>query len=168
MKRPQILLLPILISGLISCQLASEVEEVFPGYVLEEGKLYEVRGKTPYTGTVTQYFEDGSVKMEAEYIDGEQKSAIYYYENGNKKSEVIRREEDSLMTLWYESGQKEEEIKPGMIRQWYDNGQLKALVSIDDFRNYHGDMKMWDEDGSLITHEVYEDGDLVETVRTDE
>lgn len=168
MKRLQILLLPILLTGLASCQLVDEVEEVFPGFVLEEGKLYEVNGKTPYTGTITQHYEDGTLKMEAEYVEGEQKSAIYYYENGNKQSEVIRREEDSLMTLWYESGQKEEEIKPGTIRQWYENGQLKALVSIDDFRNYHGDMKMWDEDGNLIAHEVYEDGELVETVSIDE
>lgn len=168
MKIIQALLALGLLFGLLSCQISDDVDEVIPGFVLEEGRLYEVSGKAPYTGTVTQHYDDGTIRMKAEYEEGKQKMAVYYYENGNKRSHVINSEEGPFMTIWYESGQMEEELKPGIIRQWYENGQLKAHVSIDDFRNYHGDMKMWDENGDLLAHEIYEDGELVETMEIDE
>jgi antitoxin component YwqK of YwqJK toxin-antitoxin module len=144
-----------------SCQLMDEVEEIFPGFVLEEGKLYEVSGKAPYSGKVTNYFDDGSLKMEGYYEEGVQKLVIHYYQNGNKRSKIDRTGEADEMTTWFESGQKQEEFLPGLIREWYENGQLKAEVRLDDFKNYHGDMKMWDEDGNLVTHEIYENGELV-------
>ncbi len=146
----------------LSCQLMDEVEEVFPGFVLEEGKLYEVSGKAPYSGKVTDYYDDGTLKMEGHYEEGVQKLIIYYYQNGNKRSKVDRTGEVDGMTTWFESGQKQEEFLPGLIREWYENGQLMAKVQLDEFKNYHGDMKMWDEDGNLITHEIYENGEFVE------
>jgi len=145
-----------------SCQIMDKVEEVFPGFVLEEGILYEVSGKAPYSGKVTDYYGDGTLKMEGHYEEGVQILIIFYYQNGNKRSKVDRTGEVFEMTTWYESGHKHEEFLAGLIREWYENGQLMAKVQLDDIKNYHGDMKMWDEDGNLITHEFYENGELVE------
>jgi len=160
-----------LISSLIgfsSCKLGDSIEETFPGFKLEEGKLYEVRGKAPYTGELTDHYEDGTLKMKSEFHEGLQTSTIHYYENGNKKSKNINTDNAREMTIWYITGQKKEEILPGFIREWHINGHLKAEVKLDELNEYHGYMKMWDEEGILIVHEIYENGTQIETIKTPE
>jgi antitoxin component YwqK of YwqJK toxin-antitoxin module len=164
MKILQTLIVAAVCIGFSACQLTDEVEEIFPGFVVEEGKLYEVSGKAPYSGQVTDYFDDGSLKQYRTYDNGELIHVIHYFRNGNKRSEVQYTVQGMIMTSWYESGQIEEEFTPGLIRQWHENGQMKSRVALDDFREYHGDMKMWDKNGELIAHEVYENGDLIESV----
>jgi antitoxin component YwqK of YwqJK toxin-antitoxin module len=166
MKISRTIIAAVVCMGFSACQLVDEVEEVFPGFVVEEGKLYEVSGKAPYTGEITDYFADGSLKQQRTYNKGELIHAIHYYENGKKRSEVRHTDQGMYMTSWFDSGQIEEEFTPELIRLWYENGQMKSRVALDDFREYHGDLKMWDENGELIAHEVYEDGQLIESLVT--
>ncbi len=164
MKISQTFIVAVVCISFAACQLTDEVEEIFPGFVVEEGKLYEVSGKSPYSGEVTDYFDDGSLKQYRTYDEGELIHTIHYYKNGKKRSEVQHTVQGMIMTSWYESGQIEEEFTPGLIRQWYENGQMKSRVALDDSREYHGDMKMWNENGELIAHEIYENGHLVESL----
>lgn len=151
-----------------SCQVGESVEEAFPGFILEEGKLYEVRGTEPYTGELKDHYDDGTLKMKSVFHEGVRKSTIHYYGNGQKQSSYIMKEDGWEMTNWYTSGQKQDEFLPGIIREWYENGRLKAEVEMNDFKEYDGTMKMWDEEGILIVHEIYENGDLVETIQQQE
>jgi antitoxin component YwqK of YwqJK toxin-antitoxin module len=162
MKISQTIIAAVVCVGFSACQLADEVEEIFPGFAVEEGKVFEVSGKAPHNGEVADYYDDGSLKQERTYHEGELIHAIQYYKNGHKRSEVQYTDQGMIMTNWFESGQVEEEFIPGLIRQWYENGQMKSSVTLDEFQEYHGDMKMWGENGELIAHEVYEHGELID------
>lgn len=154
--------------GFSSCKLGDSIEETFPGFKLEEGKLYELRGKEPYTGELKDHYDDGTLKMKSVFHEGVRKSTIHYYKNGKKQSSYIMTDDGWEMTNWYISGQKQDEYLPGIIREWYENGQLKAEVKMNDFKEYDGSMKMWDDKGALIVHEIYENGTLIETVKSPE
>jgi len=155
----------LLLFGFGSCQIMEEAEKALPGLTLEEGKVYQIKSKTPDNGELTRYDEDGNIRMKLQFENGEQVLAIHYYETGQKKSRVEKTDQGHNMTYWYENGQKEEKILSGLVREWYPNGQLRAEVRMNETRDYHGDMRKWCEKGTLLAHEVYDDGNLVEKIK---
>jgi len=165
MKTIKITTLLLLLIGISSCQLMDEVEKTLPGLALEEGKAYEVSSKAPYNGKMTRYYADGTLKKELHFSDGNQVLAIQYYQNGNKESKAEMTDEGLKMRSWYENGQIKEEFLPGSVRKWHSNGQLKAEVLMNESKDYHGDMRKWCENGTLLAHEVYKEGSLVERVK---
>ncbi len=155
----------LLLFGFSSCHIMEEAEKTFSGLTLEEGKVYQVKGKTPDNGELTRYYENGNIRMLLRFENGEQILTINYYETGQKKSKVEKTDQGHNMTSWYKNGQKEEEILPGVVRKWYPNGQLKAEVRMNETKDYHGDMRKWCEKGTLLAHEVYENGNLAEKIK---
>ena len=97
------------------------------GYIYWQGK--------PFTGIEVSYYDDGTLDVEEEYVDG-----------------VL----DGWTKWWYENGQLEAEkfykkgCIHGYVREWYKNGQLKREEEI-----YNGiaiSEKHWNEEGNLTRY----------------
>lgn len=75
-------------------------------------------------------------------------NSITYYTSGQKKSAFINPSDDGS-TL-------------GTYREWYENGQLKFNMFLDENYNYEGLMTLYSESGIILKQEQYDDGVLVE------
>ncbi|MEX1010846.1 MAG: hypothetical protein WDZ29_02165 [Balneolaceae bacterium] len=161
MKKGWILLI---LMGFAACDLIPRVKEVYPGFIYREELLHGIGEQEPHTGEVRDWFEDGSLKLEAHYEEGVRQEITFYFRNGNRQAHHLRTENGWAVTSWYENGQIQEEFFPFHVRQWFENGQMKAEVGMDEDQEYHGAMRVWDQEGNLIAHEVYEHGELTETL----
>ena len=88
--------------------------------VKRDGLLYEVNKETPFTGKVLSKYENGRIKLEATFKDGQPEGkATAWHENGQKAREGTFKDgkEDGKGTKWYENGQMKSEItyKDGKI-----------------------------------------------------
>ena len=117
-------------------------------------------------GVDTLYDENGRKTREVTYKDGEVVRNIYYYENGLKKYEDIRKDDfrDGLYTAWHENGQKKEEgtykdgKENGKQTYWYENGQKKEEVTFKD-GELGGLETWWYENGQKWLERTYKDGE---------
>jgi hypothetical protein len=85
-------------------------------------------------------FIAGQKTQEVTYYQGERKKHAYYFNGTNS---------DTLESTWHESGGlKYVELKDGLIREWYENGQMKS----EQIKNENGQLviRKWDENGNLI------------------
>ena len=92
-----------------------------------------------------EYYPNGQLKSVLNYKKGQLEGiALYYYENGALKERVNYRKgkRERTGTTYYESGKLKEEIT-------YENG-------------VKGKVKLYGEDGELISESVYKDGKVVE------
>jgi antitoxin component YwqK of YwqJK toxin-antitoxin module len=92
-----------------------------------------------------EYYPNGQLKSVLNYKKGQLEGiALYYYENGALKERVNYRKgkRERTGTTYYESGKLKEEIT-------YENG-MKVNV------------KLYGEDGGLISESLYKDGKVVE------
>lgn len=121
----------------------------------------------PYNGERVIHNEDLNLRAKAIYVNGYPEKVIYYNSNKQKQTEIIVADEGKgevkRHTTWYESGQKKFEHHQSTLREWHENGQLKADVPYDENGDLHGVAKTWDEDGKLKGEESYQHGTLVET-----
>jgi len=70
-----------------------------------------------------------------------------YYENGRLEFEIIA---------------KDGNLEYGIYKDYYKNGQLKALRSFKN-ENYHGIYISYNENGQLVFIGIYEDGKLIDS-----
>ena len=92
-----------------------------------------------------EYYPNGKLKSVLNYKKGQLEGiALYYYENGVLKERVNYRKgkRERTGTTYYESGKLKEEIT-------YVNGMRENV-------------KLYSEDGTLISESVYKDDKLVE------
>ena len=92
-----------------------------------------------------EYYPNGQLKSVLNYKKGQLEGiALYYYESGSLKERVNYRKgkRERTGTTYYESGKLKEEIT-------YENG-VKVNV------------KLFGEDGAIISESAYKDGKLVE------
>ena len=92
-----------------------------------------------------EYYPNGQLKSVLNYKKGQLEGiALYYYDNGTLKERVNYRrgKRERTGTTYYESGNLKEEIT-------YENG-----VEVN--------VKLFGEDGALISESAYKDGKLVE------
>ena len=92
-----------------------------------------------------EYYPNGQLKSVLNYKKGQLEGiALYYHENGTLRERVNYRrgKRERTGTTYYESGKLKEQIT-------YENG-----VKVD--------VKLFGEDGTLISESVYRDGKLVE------
>ncbi len=92
-----------------------------------------------------EYYPNGQLKSVLNYKRGQREGiGLYYYENGALKERVNYRKgkRERTGTTYYESGKLKEEIT-------YENG---VKVNI----------KLYGEEGELISESVYKEGELVE------
>lgn len=105
------------------------------------------------------YYENGDTMSVEHYANGMFEGAFRsYHENG--RLELEGRYENNAMTgVWkryYPDGQLMEEVtfrdnsENGPFTEYHPNGQLKAVGEYLDGDNEHGELKIYDENGTLL------------------
>jgi antitoxin component YwqK of YwqJK toxin-antitoxin module len=71
---------------------------------------------------------------------------------------------------WYENGQIQREYyynkegyADGLCEYWFENGQKMWFQNMKEGKK-HGELKQWNEQGGLIYHEIYHEGELIEKI----
>lgn len=54
------------------------------------------------------------------------------------------------------------ELAKGVGLMWYENGNLWAEYNVNE-GIFHGDRKVWNNNGELIEHSIWKNGELVES-----
>ena len=93
---------------------------------------------------------------------------VEYYENGKLKSETHYKngEKDGISTYWREDGTKENEWHyaagklNGVSTSWYKNGQKSSEIHYKDGEKDGFDTK-WREDGKKTNEWKFEDGEFI-------
>ncbi len=102
----QLLLTMVLVLSLVSC---SEQEIDMQQLQNRNGLFYVVNEDKPYSGKAVDFYENGQLKVEAVFVDGQQNKILNWLENGQQ-------------TLEWNS---EHGKKHGIQRVWHINGQIK-------------------------------------------
>ena len=114
-----------------------QVDSSHPELRIKTGVLY--LAKNPFTGTVIETYDSGTIKSRIAYRDG------------RKHGELVS---------WFRSGQKRtqrqfaEGKKIGVHRGWWESGGLKFEYPFKD-DVYHGELYEWYENGTLASHYSY-------------
>lgn len=127
----------------------------------EQGRLIEEANyrNDSLHGLRVLYFEDGDTMSVEHYEKGLFEGWFRsYYENGQLEVEGLY--ENNVMTgLWnryYPDGQLMEEVtfknnsENGPFKEYHSNGKLKAVGGYLDGDNEHGELKLYDENGTLL------------------
>ena len=102
----------------------------------------ELNGK-PFSGYLTEYYEDRSLRSQTPYVEGKRNGNEYlYYQNGQLNEQRI-----------YRAG-----YKIGIHQGWWEKGQSRFVYQFDDYGNYHGNCKEWFRDGNLFRDFNYING----------
>ena len=103
-------------------------------------RYYKGEGKEKTMVKETFFYQDGTPRMEGEYLQGVKHGRwISYYEDGTKWSEgyYVDGINDGATMTWHENGQK-------YYKGFYKKGERS------------GTWKFWDEDGEFIKEIDYE------------
>lgn len=111
----------------------------------------------------SEKFEDGYRVTRINYDDGVEISFRYEFEYDDSNMIVRRKfnEAGILIEEWTAPINR----KPGSIKEWHPNEQLKFEVHYLGDLEYEGLMTLYDENGEIIEQDRYEDGELVETIK---
>jgi antitoxin component YwqK of YwqJK toxin-antitoxin module len=125
-------------------QLANELSKFdFEGLTVQEDVYSDAESGDLYTGNAVLHWPDGSLRKEANFIDG-----------------ML----DTQMIWWYQNGQKELEdhyvanLRHGTHRAWHDNGQLMAQGESTHGQR-QGSWRWWHDNGQLAEETVYVDNE---------
>ena len=121
-----------------------------------DGVAYVKGAAKPFTGTVIEYYEDGSVHWKTPYVNGKAHgTAIFYREDGSKRSEYVwvNGEKRGTAILYRKDGSKERET-PFVEGKWHgtrisyysDGSKWEETVWENDNRI---SIKEWDQVGNL-------------------
>ena len=146
------------------------------------GDAYLPNTDKPYSGWAKQTYDNGKVKVLAEFIDGSVTHLKQWQENGIPKSDIEYLKgkvslsdvplEDSwknfslhhgLVTYWYANGQKSSERSykygkfDGILTKWYENGQKRFVINCKDGKK-EGLAILYDENGQKYSEGNYKDG----------
>lgn len=126
------------------------------GFQLKNGVLHFE--KTPYSGTVIKFYDNGSLKSESTYYQGKREGKYFgFYPNKNKWFE--RYYTNGFKTKkhkgWHDNGQQMFEYKfnnkgvyDGAVKEWYNNGQLAKHFNFKNGQE-NGSQKMWKPTGKI-------------------
>ena len=121
-----------------------ETAEYSNGVLNGERRIYYTNGKPElletykdgnFEGTYRYYYENGNVELEGEYVGGAMEGTwTRYYLDGQvmEKVEFSNNEEN------------------GPFVEYHENGKLKAEGTYLDGDNEHGELKLYDETGTLV------------------
>jgi antitoxin component YwqK of YwqJK toxin-antitoxin module len=139
---------------LVNPLLSQEIE-------MKNGKYYQ--GKKAFTGTITEYFDNGKIQSEKNIKDGLAEGiTMTYYENGVKKEQQSYKKglKDGIWFSWDEAGNKTGEasykknLKHGPWYIWDENGTLRyEMFYIKGEKT--GTWLMWDEAGKEVMRKDY-------------
>jgi hypothetical protein len=139
-----------------------------------DGLSYEKGADKPFTGTD---IEPDRKKAEEEnrlgfvmvspYQDGLLHGTVkVYYPNGELQEDLVyEKGAKKLSTAYYKGGQKKHHVAfnakgvaEGPYVRWYENGQLETEGNFDENEKFHGDHKIYDENGKLAAHYTMDRG----------
>lgn len=122
------------------------------------GIYFAVNEDNPYSGKVTNSYDNDQKKFEKVYKNGELNGlSTGWYENGQKKWEAEYKNSklDGKSAKWYSSGQNqfEKEYADGELNgisiKWYSNGQKKSEIAYKSDQ-LSGNYKTWYENGQQV------------------
>lgn len=154
MKRHNIIFIIVLLIGFTG--LPAQELQYRDGHFFKDGMLY--------TGTHTEYFEDGGKKVIRSIKDGvEHGQVILFHKNGQKNEEryYTMGKKDGQWTSWSEEGVKiaeaswKDDKKHGYWYVWDHNG-VKRYEMFYREGEKAGTWFMWNEEGELVNKREYE------------
>lgn len=108
---------------------------------LENGVL--LYKKTPFTGVLVAYHQDGQVKSKINYGEGKKEGLeTYWHQNGIKASE-----------RFYTNN-----LKVGIHKGWWDTGTPKFVYHFNSKGVYEGNLKEWYKTGAVFKDFNYSNG----------
>jgi antitoxin component YwqK of YwqJK toxin-antitoxin module len=131
---------------------------------LSDGRYYTDETQTRlYTGSYTEYFDDGSLKMELHLKDGKPEGTYVVYHPNGKTAEVrayykglfhgewrvYDTDGNLLSAATYKDGKKD-----GPWRVWNGRGVLRFEMFYIRGRRT-GVWRSWDDGGNLLSEETY-------------
>ena len=121
----------------------------------------------PYTGTVADYYRDGTKEMSFSVEDGHIVGPmVKWYQHGQKEGEAtLDGDKSGHVTEWYENGQMKNDSdmfrgRPtGMTATWYETGQRKSESNhLLEGRPAEGVSTEWYENGQMKSQETFANG----------
>jgi len=177
MKSPFSILLVIILLFGCGVERYSEDEVFIPNDTI----LFLKSDMTPLNGIVSFKYENGQLKDERNYKDGNLYGLFrMWYKNGQLIKEVNNKNgsPDGLYRGWYENGQLKFECdyKNGLYKKWHENGQLKSQVNLNSGLDpschegtpRDGLQRAWYKDGQLQHELIYKDDKLISKKEWDE
>lgn len=104
---------------------------------------------------------DIDVDNTLEMVDVDNAGGPVYYYKGNPFNGIIES--------FYDNGKLMDEAEftdghiGGVQREYYENGQMKSEY-YEYFGKPEGNWKDWDENGTLINHSIWKEGERIEQV----
>jgi antitoxin component YwqK of YwqJK toxin-antitoxin module len=150
------------------------------------GDTYIPNTEKPFSGWAKQTYDNGQVKVLAEFTDGSvtrlkqwQENGIPRWDIGYSKGRVSPSDvpledwrdsntslQHGLNTIWYENGQKIGQVnfkkgkQEGIFTVWYESGKIKRIGNYKDGK-IDGVLTRWREDNGQKEYEAnYKDGKL--------
>jgi hypothetical protein len=125
-----------------------------------------------FSGTKKEYWPNGKLKLQQPYRNGlEHGTHKAWHENGTLSYDMpyTNGKVNGRINKWWDNGKKrfsgayKNGLAYGEHTSWHDNGRKSSVVTFKDGKP-HGPHKEWDsEDGTLIKHDIYKNGDNVQT-----
>jgi antitoxin component YwqK of YwqJK toxin-antitoxin module len=126
--------------------------------------LAKISSQLVKVGAWKYWFESGQLQAEENYTDGlrtgMQKS---WYANGKPESVVDLNAKTAV--YWYDNGQKQSEgpvlntgAPTGRWTAWHSNGQKNSEGLYNAAGNKEGNWQFWDANGQLIANQTYKNG----------
>lgn len=128
----------------------------------EDGVYYD-KQNNPYTGTYTEYFENGQIKIEMQIKSGLKHGIIKMFFKTGQINEIrayYQNLMDSTWQSWNENGVKIGEanysrsVKHGKWYIWDENGTLRYDMTYDKGKKT-GTWYIYNESGKLISSKNY-------------
>jgi hypothetical protein len=135
---------------------------------LRDGQFHRPGSDVPFTGWVTDYFKDGTVKLRSAVVDGRLhgESEGWFTNRVLELREYFQRgHPHGTRTTWHANGQKRSEgelvagEQQGLYRQWHEDGSLAVVAEFKDGKP-HGLSVAWHPSGFLKTEALMKQGEV--------
>jgi antitoxin component YwqK of YwqJK toxin-antitoxin module len=119
----------------------------------------------PFTGTVKEFFENGTLHQSTQYVDGKEDGwKMTWFPKGmlSEKRYYTKGEKDSVHTGWWNNGNKRFEYHftsgsyNGDFKEWYRSGQQMKHIH---YSNGNDDQGIgWRENGKVYMNFIVKNG----------
>lgn len=141
--------------------------------IREDGLIYELNKKLPFTGKYTSEYPNGQKEQELTVVEGRLDGPYTIWHESGQKKEIGTYEKGLVHgsgTYWFEDGKREERFFKngefdGPYTFYYPNGQ-KQQEGTRKSNQFHGLITLWDEEGNFLETHEYENGTLIATSTT--
>ncbi len=144
-----------------------------PEIIERDGMYYPKGDNTPFTGVLERRRRDGLPRLEERYENGRIIRMRQWHPNGKLAEETAVSGDTWTLRLWNEAGILEQEtlvvVKDKKkvsesSKLWHENGQLKLEIHFAG-EKLDGVVREYAEDGTLLKHEIYSQGKLIQKIK---